>query len=848
MGRDTNFSIPFVFLPAMLKKSVFLLTILCLSVFQLIAQNNLSGIVVDKVTKEAIPFVNVQALPSNQGSITDFDGNFILKSKSSNTSLRFTSMGYEAFTYTIQNKTETDIYIELNPISIQIEETVVQGKKNKNKIAKDTLAISLQQLVVDNKENNRPRSFDSYQFREHTKIEFDFYKLGEKFTSRKLLKPFSYSHEFIDTSQQGVKFLPLMLQEKITEVYFQNEPNMNKEILLGQYMTGIQNMSSMVLLSEIFENFDLYDNLIIAGGKSFTSPFSVSGLVTYRYYLTDSLKEEDKTFYKLNFTPRSKDAMAFNGAAWVDAESYAIKSIEFTMPKQANINFIGDFRVQQSFMQVEGDKWILKGEEIQIALNPTGKKNGKSLMITKNMERGDIQIDVPIDPKVFLGERYIISDSLNTNGRDTTWWKNNRVEELNSTEKGVIMLSDSIEKTNAFRNLVWFGNLATTAFLKFGPIEIGRFYQLVSWNSIEGIRPKFGIRTNKDFNENIQLWGYLAYGTKDKQFKYFANTRIMLPRKNNNWHTLDLTYKKDFTFLGQDYEDQQFSHDNMFLALLRTTPLQNIMLQETVKATHEKQWVNGYTTKITVGTNTFFAVEDIFDFDRLNDDGSVTSIEKFNVSEIGIDQHIAFGQTFFENDYYRFEALSNQPIIDISYRLGLRNIAGGDFSYHKLELSLNQRLSSKAGYTYYTISGGKIFGDIPYPLMFIPIGNQNSYLNSVAYNLMREFEFAADEYAAIWMEHHFDGAIFNRIPLVRKLNIRSLVSVKTLIGNAKQSNLDIVDLPEGMRTPENWYVEAGFGIENILQLIRVDFYWRVTQRNVIDVPNFGIKFAIGPKL
>lgn len=48
--------------------------------------------------------------------------------------------------------------------------------------------------------------------------------------------------------------------------------------------------------------------------------------------------------------------------------------------------------------------------------------------------------------------------------------------------------------------------------------------------------------------------------------------------------------------------------------------------------------------------------------------------------------------------------------------------------------------------------------------------------------------------------------------------------------------------------PENWYIEAGFGIENTLQLVRVDFYWRVTQRDVQDVQRFGIKIAVSPKL
>lgn len=810
------------------------------------AQIIVSGTVIDKETKEPLPFVNIQALPTMEGASTDFDGNFQLQITGNLQSLKFSYLGYETYILKVNKTSQKNIIIELNPAGIQMEEAVITASKKKNKIPKDTAAISLQQLLVDHKDENRPKSFDSYHYLEHSIIEFDYFKLSEKFNDRIIFRPFAIIFDYIDTIETGESFLPLLLQEKLSEHYFSSDPKQEKNIVLGQYLTGVQNMSSMVILDDIFESYDLYNNIISAGGKAFTSPFSTTGLLTYRFYMADSLVENGKTYYNLYFSPKSKESIAFTGSSWIDKESYAIKSIEFSIPKQANINFVGDFKVRQEFEELDSSKWILKAESVQVALNPTGKKNAKSLMVKKNMERSDIQVDISINSEVFKGENLELSDSLTS--RSKLWWEENRIQELNVNEEGVLVMSDSIERTRAFKIYTWFGSMASTAFLKAGPVEFGRFYQFVSWNSIEGIRPKMGIRTNSDFSERLQLWGYLAYGTKDKQYKYFANARMMLPKKNNNWHTLEFNYKKDFTFLGQDYEDQQFSHDNMFLAILRSSPLTKIMLMESIKLTHERQWINGYSTKLVVGTNTFFAVPGVFDFIHENEDGSLKYYDKFNTAEIGFDQHIAFGQKFFENTFYRFETFSKKPVIDLSYKLGLKNIAGGQFSYHKLELNFRQRLMSKIGYTYYNINAGKIFGDIPYPLMFIPIGNENFYFNGNAYQMMKGFEFAADEYASFWLEHHFDGLIFNKIPLVNKLKLRSIVIAKALIGNTKKSNLDIIDLPTGMAVPENWYIEAGFGIENILQLLRVDFMWRCTQRDKPDIKTFGIKIAVTPKL
>jgi len=830
----------------MSQKRVFSFIFFCCCFVWGSAQYQVSGIVIDKETNEPIPFVNIIASPTGEGASTDFDGIFNLKSSDPITAIEFSYIGYDTYTYRITTNVVNGLRVELNPGGIQIEEAVVEVKKKRFKRPKDTLAISLQQQVVDHKEENRPKSFDSYYYREHNKIEFDFYQFDEKLTKRKILKPFRVAFDYIDTTDNGVAYLPLLLQEKLSEHYFTLDPKKQKDIILGQYMTGVENVSATVIVDDIFEPFDLYDNVIYAGGKSFPSPFSNSGLLTYRYYLVDSVIENNKVYYNLYFTPRSKDAIAFDGNALIDKSSYAIKSIEFSMPKQANINFVGEFKVKQFFEEVDDGKWMLKGESIQIALNPTGKKNAKSLLVKKNMERDSIVINKEFDENIFAGERIIFNDSLDN--RSVSWWEKNRVQALNKSESGVVLMTDSIENTRAYKNYLWLGNVATTAFLKAGPVEFGRFYQFVSWNDIEGVRPKMGIRTNKDFNKNIQLWGYLAYGLKDEKFKSFANVRIMLPRVNNNWHTLELNYKDDYTFLGVDYDDQQFAHDNGFLALLRIgNPLKKIMRIKSYSITHEKQWVNGYTTKFNLQSKTFFATPNVFDFKQNQPNGTVF-IDKFSVAEIGIEQHIAFGQKFFENTYYRFEGFSKKPIIDIKYKLGLKNIGGGDYAYHKLELNFFQRLPSRIGYSYIFIDAGKIFGDIPYPLMFIPLGNENFYYYRDSYNVMGEFEFASDQFSSFWLEHHFDGVIFNRIPLISKLNLRSLVSAKALIGNVKQSNLDNAAFPFDMRVPYNWYVEAGFGIENILQLLRVDCYWRVTQRNQPEISNFGLKISVSPKL
>lgn len=798
------------------------------------------GIVIDADTKEPLPFVNIYALPTNEGSTTDFEGGFNFSSSKKIKSLTFSYLGYESQVIDVASLSTTFLSIELKGSNILIDEAIVVAKKN-SKIPKDTAAVSLQQLVVDHKDKNRPTSFESYHYKEHTKIEYDLYKLGEKFTSRKLLKPVRVIFDYIDTTDLGYTYLPLLLQESITEKYYSKALNDEKNITHAEYMTGVQNVSASGITNEIFESFDLYENTIIAGGKPFTSPFSLTGLVTYRYFLTDSLEMNNKTYYRLDFSPKNSNSIAFTGYAWIEDVSYAIQSIEFKVPAKANLNFINDFYVKQTFSQPDSLNWFLSGEEIHVAMNIRKKKEKGSLLVKKSMVRNEISVNNELDPEIFEGDKIEVADSVHSYKPD--WWELNRIDPLTETERGVLVMSDSIERTRIYKSLSWLSYVATTAFVKTGPVEFGRFYNFISWNEIEGVRPKLGIRTNKDFNKNIQLWGSIAYGTKDKELKYFASARLMLPRVNKKWHAMQIFYQKDFTFLGQAYEDQKFSHDNMFLSILRSEPLEKIMLIENFGLLYEREWIKGFATDMTINRTNFYAIDNVFEFDKPINATTTESIPRFGIMEFGVKAHLGISERFFENDYYRFGLFSQKPIVDLTYKVGLKDFGDGDYGYHKLDFDLYHRWSNKIGISKYNFRAGKIFGDAPYPLMFLPIGNQGFYRNSNAYELMNEFEFAMDQYASFWLNHHFDGKILNNIPLIKLLKFRSIFIFKGLIGNVNQNNQSLILFPNEMTPLNGVYAETGFGIENIFKVVRMDFMWRLTQRDELLTRKFGVRFS-----
>lgn len=819
----------------------------------LMAQYSINGIVFDKTTNEALPFVNIATIPNSVGTSSDINGFFQLKWNKKIKSIQFSFIGYKTLEYKITSPNEKiNIYLEKEGIKIQ--ETIISAKRRR-KIPKDTAAITLYRNVVKHKAENRPQGLQSYQYKEHTKIEFDLYKYNPKLETRFYIKPFRVAFDYADTTATGNRILPILLQEEILQVYYQQKPERTKKIRLANMATGLENASASVIASDYFENIAMYDDLIAIGGKSFTSPFSKGALLSYKYFLSDSSTTQNGTkIYRLDFSPRNNKSIAFSGFAWIETKNFAIVEMEFRVPTKANLNFINEFYAKQKFTQPDGKHWFLTEEEVHTAANILKTKKNSSVLLQKRVKRDKIQINQSIEDTIFKGDQLIQTDSMAL--RDSTWWQQNRIAPLTTTEKNIFFVVDSIKRTRTYKDLqkiLYFGTSGYARIGKKPPIEIGPIYKFYSRNSIEGHRLKFGFRTNKYWDKKYQFTTYVAYGTKDKVWKGYAGLRLMLPTKYHKWHTLDINYANDFTFLGSTNAEQKFNHDNIFLTLVRSTPLTKIMRIEEYKILHEKEWINGLSTLLGFNRKTFFPIENVFEFNKLNAQQEIESISHFNTTELSVGAKIEIGKSYFKNDYKRFSAGSKNPEVEITYTQGIKGLFNGKYAFQKINFKYFHRWNNILGYTRYTIKGGYSFGETPYPLLFMPQGNSNYYYNRFAFANMKEYEFAADRFASVWIDHHFDGKLLNHIPLIKWLRLRSIFSFKFLISDINTSNRNLILMPETMQstwqTKDKVYAEIGFGVENILRLFRVDFTWRLTQRAESQAyQRFAIKFAIQPKL
>ena len=180
------------------------------------------------------------------------------------------------------------------------------------------------------------------------------------------------------------------------------------------------------------------------------------------------------------------------------------------------------------------------------------------------------------------------------------------------------------------------------------------------------------------------------------------------------------------------------------------------------------------------------------------------------------------------------------------YTRGLKGVMDSDFAYDKLQFRYNQPiLIGSFGKTWITVEAGKTFQAVPLSLLSALPGNESYGSVQGTFSQLDYYEFVTDEYASLQWEHHFNGWLFNKIPLLKKLKLREVGFLRAATGNISQATKDLNRSTINYIAPhEQIYFEYGFGIENIgignIRPLRIDFNWRGNYNNLPDVRKFGV--------
>ncbi|MCB0793208.1 MAG: carboxypeptidase-like regulatory domain-containing protein [Flavobacteriales bacterium] len=791
----------------------------------------ITGTVSDAKSGEPLPFVNIAFVNSRIGTTSDIDGRFMLETFYATDSIRASFIGYLPATIKIIKDKEQVVAIGLEPSVSQLQEVIITPEE------RNPAFIILDRVIANKPANNREK-LASYAYDAYNKVEFDLNNLSKKFTERKLFRAFDFVFDNIDSSDAKPS-LPIFITETLSDIYFRRNPRSYKEVIRGTKVSGIQNESISQLLGDMYQNVNIYDNFLVIFGKNFVSPIADGGRNFYEYYLTDSTWIGNKWCYRMEFRPRREQELVFTGSMWIADTSYAVRHITAGIAKGANLNYVQGFWVDQEYDQVEHEVWMLTRDELVVDLS-LARKNFQGFYGRRTATYRDFIIDRELDERYYKGaERVVVN--RDTNSTTEAYWNEHRHVPLTEKEAGIYQMVDSVQQVPQFRTFVDIVNMLVTGYYTRGDLEYGPYFTFYSFNPVEGTRLRMGLRTSNSFSRQIELEGYLGYGFLDREFKGMIGGQAFITKEPRQ--LAGLYFRHDIEQLGQS--QSAFRSDNILSSTFRRNPANKLTLVNEVRGTYEREWFTGFSNTVLLLHRDLFPRGDLL-YLKPQQEQLVEVVKSITSFELGIGTRFAYREKYVSGEFRRVSLGTRFPVLEAYLGLGIPRVFGSEYAYTKLIGRIEQRVQMGAlGWMRYRLEAGRLWGTLPYPLLILHTGNETFYYYDDAFNTMNFFEFLSDRYVAAFWEQHLDGFLFNRIPLLRKAKLREVLGAKAVIGSLDRKHLsELLLLPGMFSLYDGPFIEASAGVENILNVIRIDGVWRL---RYTDHPNIAL-FAIRLKL
>ncbi len=814
----------------------------------LTAQTKVSGIVYDEF-KQPLPYANVVFKGTTEGIITNEEGKFYLESKSTQSAIVVTFVGMEPKEVPIEKAVTYNMEINLGAGKMLNEVVIYTGKTSK----KNNPAIDILRKIWERKKKNGLRQFKQYQYDKYEKVEFDLNTIDSALMKSKLFKGMEFVFEQVDTSDvTGKSYLPIFINEALSQVYGDNTNGKLKEITKANKNSGFSNNQQLIaFIKDLYAEYDIYDNYLKFFDKDFVSPLSRTGINVYNYVLHDSTYIDNKWCYNIVFYPRRKNELTFKGDFWVNDTTFAIKKINLTASRGANINWVKEIYIEQEFEVLNDSVFLLTRDHMMSDFAFSKKDKSRGVYGKRTTLFRNHKFDIKKEDKFYKEDVNFYDPEIYTKTDD--YWNENRFESLNKDEKGVYKMLDTLKTVKKFKRLYNLVSILGSGYIEMDNFDYGPIFSTFGYNDVEGIRVRTGGRTYFGPNDPWRIQGYTAYGFKDNQFKYGISGKILLDKKNRfiisggNRRDIEqigvsLTTSNDL--LGRSFASSSLfaSGDNSKLTSVNLTnfsaevePLKNLVFQAGVS----------YRTLKSASPSTFS-----LDYYKVlpNSENPLGKIES-EVSQYEFNASIDYmpGRRPIGYGVERTNVDSNFARLYLSFSQGVKGIFGSDFDYEKVQFYYRQPLLVGGfGRLFTTLEAGKIFGTVPLGLMGVVPGNQSFFIIDNTYNLMNYYEFMADEYVSLHFEHNFNGRLFARVPFLRKLNWREIIGVKGVYGTISDENRAInAQTAIPYRAPEDVYWEYHAGIGNIFKVLRVDFAWRGNYLNLPDANKFTVKASFG---
>ena len=806
-----------------------------------VAQTKVGGKVVDEFG-DPIAFANVVFKNSKEGVITNENGIFYFESDQDYSTLVISFVGFETQEIPLKKGLNSNLKIVLIQGTTLKEVVVYTGKTSK----KNNPALDILRKIWERKRKNGLYMFDQYKYDKYEKVEFDMNTIDSAFMSSKVFKGMEFIFDNIDTSRiTGKTFLPIFINESVSEVYGDNVKKKHKEILKANKNSGFGNGDGVnTFIKDLYADYNIYDNYLKFFDKDFVSPLSRTGIHVYNYVLNDSMFIDNKWCYNIVYYPRRKNELTFKGDFWVNDTTFAIKKINLEASKSANINWVKEIYIEQEFEVLNDSVFLLKRDYMMSDFSFSKKEESKGVYGKRTTVVKNHVFNEPKEDKFYRQEVNFYDNSVFNKPEE--FWQENRFEKLNENEAGIYKMLDTLQTVPKFKRIYDLATILGSGYIQVGNVDFGPIFSTFGYNDVEGQRIRIGGRTYFGPHDKWRIQGYTAYGFRDNQFKYGISGRWMV--NPDNRLILSVGNRRDVEQMGvslttsNDVLGRSFASSALFASGVNNQ-LTSVNL---TTIGFEIEPLKNFTFQTNLTYRTLKSASNEFSLDYYTDITQSEIKSEVKQSEINLVAEYTPKRKTLGYGVDRMDVDFNYARVFLSYSNGLKGVLDSDFNYQKLQFYYRQpALVGGFGRLFTTFETGKIFGEVPLGLMGVIPGNQSWFVIENTYNLLDYYDFVADEYASLHFEHHFNGRLFSRVPYLRKLNLREIVGIKGVYGRVSDRNKLLNASGLEYIAPEDVYWEYHAGVGNIFKVLRIDFAWRGSYLEMPDARKFAVRASFG---
>ncbi len=793
----------------------------------LMAQYKYIGVIKNVKTKEPLSYTNIHTNDSKL-YYSNSKGQFEIQS---NNRLKTLIVSYVGFHTKSINIEENNRFYEilLEPKTESLNEVVIQASENKS--------IKIIKNVINNEPlNNLLKNLDSYYYKAYNKtvISADSDSISSKIDTifkyengkRVLKKIDSTNFKFKNT----LKKRHLYLSENISQFHYK-KGNEVKEEVLATRMAGFK-QPFYEMLSLNFSNFNIYDELLVLAGSKYINPITNNGLKEYRYKIIDTLNQGTNTMYLVHFKPKkNKENAELEGLLFIDSERFTITKVVLELKGLIYVKLTQDFEYDNrisNWFESQKELVISKGEsEKNVSLfggmvkfqnsNDTINRNRKTPSDFVKFISKTINSDIEFNKQLLtssFSEKIKINELAHK--KPETYWNQFRKDSISKREIRTYEIIDSIALKNKVEYKLELARELLKGYYptKYFNIELSK---IIALNQFEGLRLGLGGETNKRISEKIKLEGYLAYGTKDHDFKYHYGISTRLSKYHNSWVGLNYSYDlKEAAALDFMLENNSFSLINP-----RNLNIYDFYKYDTYALNFTYDIQSNFESKFRLSTGNY---KTVFDY-ALNNEGNFLESYKLTLLTAGF-LYSPFSEYMRTPDGKRKIANGNTDFL-FQATQSFDGFLEGELNFIRFIFRANHRIPFyKDNFLYLLVQGGIVKGDAPITHLFnatpnytlkhpwikrVTFGGKNSF-ETMQYN-----EFLSDKYLMFQVHQH-----------IRKFNIGSIKPQVTLISRAAIGDLSSKENHQliQFKTMEKGYFESGLELNNLFKGFGASAFYR----------------------